>query len=132
MFLCLSFFLTVGMAAQAQNPFFTVNWNSNCDVHSMNSYYKISWALIHIPTQNVLEYGEISHIDLINASQVIVISNWSCDKDDILQNYRILVRVERYQGDNLTVDCSGDGRSSAKTCADLYDGVTLTVNMTHP
>lgn len=130
--LILTFLIATGLTAKAQYPKFTVNWNSYCEVQSEDSYYKVTWALIYIPTSTPIRQGDSGAIGLNIFTWTKNITDWECDIDDYLLQYRLLVIVERYQEDDETVTCSGEARSSALRCSDLYDGVTLTVNMTYP
>lgn len=129
-FLIFIFMASASFVAKAQ-PHFTVNWTSYCEVQSHDSYYKIDWALVYIPTQTVVRSG-VALKDLTVNTMTVTIFNWDCNKDEVAQNYMWVVSVKRYQDDNITVTCSGEARSSYLRCSDLYDGVTLTVNMTYP
>jgi len=130
--LSLAFILLISISAKAQEPNFTVNWNSYCEVQSQDSYYKVTWFLEYIPTHANVKDGSVTGISLQNSSQFIEIPGWDCNIDEYPSNYRIWVRVERFQNDHTTITCSGEGRSSDKRCSELYDGVTLSVNMTYP
>jgi hypothetical protein len=131
--LSLAFILLIGSSAKAQEPNFTVNWNSYCEVQSQDSYYKVTWALVYIPTQTSVKNGDVTGISLLNSSQLIEIIGWDCNIDEFPLNYRILVQVDRYQNDDETISCTGQARSSAIRCSELYDGsVTIPVNLTYP
>lgn len=130
--LILTFLIATSITVKAQEPTFTVNWNSYCEVQSNDSYYKVTWALIYIPTSTPIVQGYSQNLNLNQFSWTKSITNWECDIDDSTLKYRLVVKVERYQSDGVTVTCSGEARSSALRCSDLYDGVTLTVNMTYP
>ncbi len=126
------FVACAGNIAKAQNPEFTVNWTSYCELQSAESYYKVEWALIYIPTQSVIRQGTSPIIDLTTSTFSNEILDWECYIDDVPLNYIWVVIVKRYEKDNVTVSCAGEARSSYLRCSDLYEGVTLSVNMTYP
>jgi|GEM_PF-4681848 len=130
-FLILIFIASASFVAKAQ-PHFTVNWTSNCEVQSHDSYYKVEWALIYLPTQSVLKQGISDTIPLTENTWSHDIQDWECNIDDYPLKYILVVTVKRYQDDGTTITCAGEARSSYLRCSDLYDGVTLTVNMTYP
>jgi hypothetical protein len=117
--------------ASAQEPNFTVNWTSYCELQSQDSHYIVEWALIYLPTQEIVRQGTSDNIPLTVSTYYKELTNWDCDKDEVALNYMWVVAVKRYQTNGL-VSCSGEARSSQLRCSDLYDGVTLTVNMTYP
>ena len=130
-FLIMIFITCAGNTAKAQEPNFTVHWTSYCELQSLDSYYKVEWALSYIPTQSVIRQGN----DILNLTASTFykeVTDWDCDKDEYPLNYMWAVSVKRYQNDDITVSCSGEARSSYLRCSDLYDGVTLNVNMTYP
>ncbi len=130
--LILTFLIATSITVKAQDPTFTVNWNSYCEVQSHDSYYKVTWAFIYIPTSTPIVQGFSENLGLNLLSWSKSITNWDCNIDDYPLKYRLVVKVERYQDDDETITCSGEARSSELRCSDLYNGVTLTVNMTYP
>lgn len=130
--LSLTFTLLISTVLSAQNPNFTIQWNSNCEVQSTQAKYRLTYTIVHIPTQTpVFTPVIISNIPLSQSSQWINIDFWSCDRDELALNYLVYAKVERVEP-NGDVSCTGEIRSSYKKCSELYDGLTFTVQMYYP
>ncbi len=130
--LILTFVVVTGLTIKAQNPNFTIQWISNCEVQSTQAKYKLTYTIIYIPTQTSLFTPVvISNIPLSQSDQWINIDFWGCDMDESALNYLVYAKVERIEPNN-SISCIGEMRSSYKRCSDLYDGLTFNVHMYYP
>ena len=94
--LILTFVVVTGLTIKAQNPNFTIQWISNCEVQSTQAKYKLTYTIIYIPTQTSLFTPVvISNIPLSQSDQWINIDFWGCDMDESALNYLVYAKVER-------------------------------------
>lgn len=118
---------SLGLKAQ---PHFTVNWESDCDYQTTSAKYIVTWALIYLPTSEIIASGTSPQLDYLATFYPVSIDGWDCDKDDYPLNYRAFATVQRFEGTTLT--CTGQRLSGAKRCSELYDGFSFTVQMSAP
>ena len=132
LFLMFSLALGMNTTLAQSNPFFYIAWNG-CKVETSNSTYKINYAIIEVPGPTVVVPLLLSPLTATAFENFIpvTISTWNCDQSSETYQYILYATVKLYAPGESEPYCSGELRTNAMSCSDLYDGLTFTVNMNY-
>ena len=128
--LFLMFSLTLGMntaLAQQNNPKFTIKWDG-CDLGTTQYKHFVTYTIYDVINSSIA-YGPFSStISYPDYNWPVEIDNWDCDQSSELNRFILIIHVD-YLNENDEIVCSGNLRTNAFPCGELYNENIYTVTL---